>query len=173
MTESKRTARRATDSLVLLGLALAGLALAIGGPLLPIPMLGLIGLPIAGLGAAAFALLALCLGTFEVPWWRQLAGLGLAAASLYVLGSAYLGGLATIAEHFLGRDGAPPLGALWRSVPCLSIGAAGLAASVAARRPAGAGSGAALGAGAIACASAGLGWAILIALGLLGFPFGA
>ncbi len=154
-------------------LGLAGLALAIAGPLLPIPFRGLIGLPLGLAAALAFALLALALGGFEVPWYRQLAGLAVAAGGLYLLGHAYLGGLATIAEHFLDRAGAPPLGDLWRSVPWLAAGATGLAASIVLRRPGARGVGPGVAAAAIAGLTVAVGWLGLIVLALLGVPLGA
>lgn len=174
MTDSTATqARTAQDTLVLLGLALAGLVLVIAGPLLAIPVIALIGLPLALAGALAFTLLALGLGGFEVPAWRQLAGFVLAGVALYLLGGAYLRGLGTIAEHFLDRDGAPPLGALWSAVPWLAVGAGGLAGSIVLRRPGARGVGPGIAAAILAVLTAGLGWGLLIVLALLGIPLGA
>ncbi|MCA9608294.1 MAG: hypothetical protein KC619_21945 [Myxococcales bacterium] len=173
MSESKRQSRLAQDTLVLLGLVLAGLGLAIAGPLLPIPFLGLIGLPLGLAAAIAFALLSFGLGGFEVPWWRQLAGLAVAAGALFLLGHAYLEGLGTIAEHFLDRAGAPPLSDLWRSVPWVGFGATGLAGSIVLRRPDARGIAPALAASVIAGTSVALGWGLLIVLALWGIPLGA
>lgn len=173
MSESKRSSRLAQDTLVLLGLVLAGLGLAIAGPLLPIPFLGLIGLPLGAAAAIAFAILALSLGGFEVPWWRQLGGLAVAAGALYLLGHAYLDGLGTIAEHFLDRAGAPPLSDVWRAVPWLGAGATGLAGSIVLRRPGGAGVGPAIAAAVVATLTVALGWGLLIVLALWGVPLGA
>ena len=157
---------------MLLGLALAAAGLVIGGPLMPIPMLGLIGLPIAAAAALAYAVLALCLGGFEVSWWRQLVGLGLGVVGLGVAGWAYLQGLGTVAEHFLGRAGAPPLSDLWGSAVYLFAGASAIAGSVVARR-ARDGVGPALAAAVITGLTGALGWGLIVVLGILGAPFGA
>jgi hypothetical protein len=166
-------ARFAQDTLVLLGLALAGLVLVIAGPLLAIPILGLIGLPLALAGALAFTLLAFGLGGFEVPAWRQLAGVALGGAALCLLGRAYLDGLGTIAEHFLDRAGAPPLSDLWLALPRLAMGACGLVGSIVLRRPGAAGLAPGIASALIGALTIGLGWGLLIVLALLGIPLGA
>ena len=109
MSETRRNSRRAQDTLVLLALSISGLGLVVGGVLMPVPMLSLVGLPIAALSALAFLVLTLCLGGFEVPWWRQATGLAAGVGGLAISGWSYLHGLGTIAEHYLGRAGAPPL----------------------------------------------------------------
>jgi len=157
---------------VLLGLALAAAGLVIGGPLMPIPMIGLIGLPIAAAAALAYAILVLCLGGFEVTWWRQLLGLGLGIGGLGLAGWAYLQGLGTIAEHFLGRAGAPPLSDLWGSAVYLSAGASAIAGSIVARRRED-GVGPAVAASMVTGVTGALGWGLLVVLGILGVPFGA
>ncbi|MGE0790537.1 MAG: hypothetical protein AB7S26_32970 [Sandaracinaceae bacterium] len=173
MTESNRASRRAQDTLVLLGLGIAGLLLAVGGTLLPVPMLALIGLPLSIAAALLFAVLALGLGGFEVPWWRQLIGLATFAGGLYLFGHGYLHGLGTIAEHFLGRAGAPPLSALLGSVPWLAGGASALGASVILRRPGADGVSPGIGLAIVGSLSAALGWGLLIVLAILGLPLGA
>ena len=172
MTDSKVSSRKAQDTLVLLGLTIAGFALVVAGALLPIPMLGLIGLPL-GLGAGLiYAFLVLGLGGFEVPWWRQLGGLGLAFGAFALLFYGYLHGLGTIAEHFLDRRGAPPLSDLWVSVGWLGAGVAAVSGSIVARRKQG-GLGPAITAGVISALTAGLGWGLLVVLAILGVPLGA
>lgn len=172
MTDTKRSARTAQDSLVLLGLVLAGLGLAVSGSLLPVPFLALIGLPIAIAAAIVYALLVACLGGFEVGWPRQVAGLGLGVAALGGLGHAYLTGLGIIAAHYLGRAGAPPLSDLWTPATWVAIACAALGASIVLRRRAG-GVGPGVAAGFVSAATVAGGWGLLIVLAILGIPLGA
>lgn len=172
MSETKVSSRAAQDTLVLIFLALAGLGLAIAGPLLAIPMLGLFGLPIGGIAALLFAILVLWPGGFEVGWSRQIAGLASALGGIAGLGYGYLQGLGTIAAHYLDRAGAPPLGELWQAVPWVLAGGVAVAASIVLRRAHG-GAAPAVGAAVVGGLTVGLGWGLLVVLGILGVPLGA
>lgn len=171
MKDTLESTRSAQDGLLLLGMVLAAIGLVVAGPMLPVPYLGCLGLPLGLLAALVFSLTVVFMGRLEVPWWRQLAGVGLALLGLYLFFFAYIEGLGTIAAHFLDRRGAPPLSDLWRSAGSLTLAASALAASVGLRRHGGLRLGA--GVGVIAALTAGLGWALLVLLGILGFPFGA
>ena len=171
MTDTLESTRNAQDGMLLMGFLLAALGLVIAGPLLPVPMLGCIGLPIGLLAALIFSLMLVLMGRTEVPWWRHLFGVAVAVGGLYLFFSTYLEGLAIIAEHFLDRRGAPPLSDLVGCFPWLALAALVMSGSVAIRRKRG--KGLPIGVAVVSAATAGLGWALLVLLGILGFPFGA
>ncbi len=153
------------------GMVLAAFGLVLAGPMLRVPYLGCLGLPLGLLAALAVSLTVVFMGWLEVPWWRQLAGVALAFLGLYLFFVAYLEGLGTIAEHFLDRRSAPPLSDLWLSARWLALAAGTLGGSVVLRRNRGIRYG--VGVGVVASLTAGLGWVLLVLLGILGFPFGA
>ena len=171
MSESARSRRAAQDLLILLFLALAGAGLSVAGPLLAVPIISLIGTPIALLSAAGFALCVLALGQLDVGWPRSIAGVLASLGGLGLFFWSYLTGLGVIAEHYLGRAGAPTLSELWGAGLSVAVSMIAVGGSVSLRRRQGLG--AATAAAVIGTLSAGLGWILLVVMGELGFPFGA
>lgn len=171
MTDTLRSTRTAQDTMILLAVALSGFFLVLAGGMLPIPMIGCLGLPLALLAGAAFSVAVLSCGRLEVAWWRQTLGILLAVASLALFARAYLSGLGIIAEHFLGRAGAPSLLALWRPASSLALSALTVGAAAQLRRRGD--RWVALVLGSLVGSTGVLAWAFLIVLGLLGVPFGA
>lgn len=167
----QETTRHAQDSLTLLATGLGGAGLVLAGGMLPIPMISCLGLPIAMVAALAFAIGILVCGRLEVPLWRQVIGIGLAVVGLLFFFHAYLGGLGIIAEHYLGRAGAPPLSDLIHPAIRLGIASTLLGGSVALRRARDLWVARAI--ATIAALTATLAWLFLIVLAILGVPLGA
>lgn len=165
------SSRRARDTLILLGTTLGGAGLVLAAGLLPAPMLGCLGLPIAMAAGLAFAIGVLICGRLEVGAVRHAAGLLLAVAGLYGFFHAYVGGLDVIVRHFLGRAGAPPLTDLVRPAIHLGLASAALGGSVALRRARDFWMARAV--PVVATATVLLAWGFLIVLAILGLPLGA
>lgn len=171
MNDTLRSTRIAQDTMVLLWAALAGFLLVLAGGMLPVPMVGCLGLPLAILAGLGFSMAVLACGRLEVPWWRQTVGVLVALGGLALFFHSYLDGLFVIAAHFLGREGAPPLSALWRPGGTLGIAALAIGGAAMLRRR---------GDRWVACVLSALvgltsvlAWSFLIVLALLGIPLGA
>jgi hypothetical protein len=167
----EETTRHAQDTLVLLATGLGGAGLVLAGGMLPVPMLGCLGLPIAMVAGLAFAIGILVCGRLEVPMWRQVVGVALAVVGLHLFFHAYLGGLAIIAEHYLGRAGAPPLSDLVHPGLRLGIASLLLGASVGLRRAKDLWVSRAI--ATVTALTGALAWLFLIVLAILGVPLGA
>ena len=171
MTDSLRRFSIAQDAMVLLAVALSGFFLVLGGGMLPLPMIGCLGLPLALLAGAAFSVAVLACGRLEVPWWRQTLGVLLAIVGLALFARAYLAGLEIIAEHFLDHAGAPSLLELIGPASSLALSALTVCAAAQLRRRSDRWAPFVL--GALVGFTGVFAWAFLIVLGVLDVPFGA
>lgn len=171
ISELETTSRRAQDSLLLLGLTVAAAGLVVAGPLLPIPYAGCIGLPLGMVAALAFTVIVLVAGRLEVAWWRHGIGLIASVVGLGVFFRASMMGLGIIAQHYLGRAGAPALSELLTPAVQVLMASLVIGLGVTIRRRDGSWFG--LGTGVITALTATLAWIGLFVLALLGAPFGA
>ena len=170
-TDTTRATRSAQDTLILLAIAIGAVGIVGASGTLPIPMINCLALPIALIACLLFAGGYLVAGRLEVSWWRQILGIVAACVGLFLFFRGHIEGMNTIVEHYIGREGAPPLTRVLRSVPWLGLASITMAGAARARRR---GDCWVAVAHALVMLMTGVfGWGFLILLGYLGAPFTA